>query len=77
VVLDGRGKDLLDLCISHQLRLLNGRVFGDCFGKNTCYTPNGTSVVDYVMASVYVLMIMIYCSFMLIVLIPSFMIVIA
>jgi hypothetical protein len=40
-------KELLDLCISNQLRILNGRVLGDIFGNYTCYTPNGASVVDY------------------------------
>ena len=38
----------MDLCISNQLRVLNGRVLGDIFGNYTCYTPNGASVVDYV-----------------------------
>jgi hypothetical protein len=30
---------------------LNGRVFGDIFGSFTCFTPNGSSNVDYVIAS--------------------------
>ena len=51
ITLDTRGKDLLDLCISHQIRVLNGRVLGDMLGHYTCYTPNGASVVDYVMVS--------------------------
>ena len=50
-IIDSRGKDLLDLCIKHQLRILNGRALGDMFGHYTCYTPNGASVVDYVMVS--------------------------
>ncbi|XP_063442678.1 uncharacterized protein LOC134722974 [Mytilus trossulus] len=50
-VLDTRGKDLLDLCISNQLRFLNGRVLGDMFGTYTCHTPNGSSTVDYVILS--------------------------
>lgn len=45
--LDSRGRDLLDLCISNQIRILNGRVLGDTFGIYTCHTPNGTSTVDY------------------------------
>lgn len=28
---DSRGKDLLDLCISQKMRMLNGRIFGDNF----------------------------------------------
>ncbi|CAG2256743.1 unnamed protein product [Mytilus edulis] len=47
--LDSRGRDLLDLCISNQIRILNGRVLGDTFGGLTCYTPNGASTVDYVL----------------------------
>ena len=50
-IVDARGKDLLELCISHQIRILNGRVLGDMFGHYTCYTPNGAIVVDYVMVS--------------------------
>jgi hypothetical protein len=50
-ILDARGKDLLDLCISNQLRVLNGRVLGAMFGSYTCDTPNGTCTVDYVLVS--------------------------
>jgi hypothetical protein len=35
ITLDTRGKDLLDLCISHQIRVLNGRVLGDMLGHYT------------------------------------------
>ena len=48
---DGRGKQLLDLCIGQQLRILNGRAFGDIFGNFTCYNYHGSSTVDYVIAS--------------------------
>lgn len=48
---DSRGKNLLDMCISQQLRLLNGRIIGDLFGKYTCYKPVGASVVDYAIVS--------------------------
>ena len=37
--IDTRGKELLDMCISNQLRILNGRTFGDSFGAYTCYKP--------------------------------------
>ena len=33
------------------MRILNGRVLGDAFGKYTCFTPQGCSVVDYVIVS--------------------------
>ncbi|VDI81765.1 Hypothetical predicted protein [Mytilus galloprovincialis] len=49
--IDQRGKEVLDFCISKQIRILNGRVLGDNFGNFTCYTPNGASVVDYVAVS--------------------------
>lgn len=49
--LDSRGKNLLDYCISYQLRILNGRVLGDAFGEYTCFTPQGCSVVDYVIVT--------------------------
>ena len=40
-----RGKDLLALCVSAQLRILNGRSIGDIDGKFTC------SAVDYMICS--------------------------
>jgi hypothetical protein len=49
--LDSRGKDLIDLCISNQLRFVNGRVLGDTFGNFTCYTTHGANTVDYVLVS--------------------------
>ncbi len=33
------------------MRIVNGRVMGDLFGKFTCHKPTGSSVVDYVIAS--------------------------
>lgn len=51
VILDARGKELLELCISNQMRIANGRCFGDFFGRFTCYNPLGQSTVDYLMAS--------------------------
>lgn len=45
--IDARGKDLIDLCVSAKLRILNGRKFGDLLGNFTCHKYNGSSVVDY------------------------------
>ncbi|CAC5392082.1 unnamed protein product [Mytilus coruscus] len=42
-----RGKELLDMCISSQIRILYGRAFGDYQGKFTSYQYNGNSVIDY------------------------------
>jgi hypothetical protein len=33
------------------MRILNGRVIGDLFGKYTCHKPTGSSVVDYIILS--------------------------
>jgi len=46
-VIDHRGTELLDLCIGHSLRILNGQLAGDSMGRYTCFTPNGSSTVDY------------------------------
>ena len=41
------GSKFLELCKTVPLRILNGRMFGDLFGKFTCYRPQGSSCVDY------------------------------
>jgi hypothetical protein len=46
-ILNDRGSNLLDLCISTRLRILNGRKPGDSIGYYTCHKYNGSSVVDY------------------------------
>ena len=43
------GKHLSELCITHNLKILNGRTAGDMIGKYTCFKYNGCSVVDYIM----------------------------
>ncbi|CAG2229764.1 unnamed protein product [Mytilus edulis] len=48
---NARGKQLLQLCITLKLRILNGRMLGDSNGNFTCFKPNGTSVVDYIIMS--------------------------
>ena len=55
VIVDTRGRSLIDICIGNQLRILNGRCFGDMFGRHTCFIPNGCSVVDYTIVSESVL----------------------
>ena len=44
------GDCLLDLCKAVNIRIVNGRLF-DNTDKMTCCTPNGESVVDYVVTS--------------------------
>lgn len=51
VKVDDRGKQVNELCISSRMRILNGRILGDSFGKFTCQKPTGASVVDYMVAS--------------------------
>ncbi len=46
-----RGDEILELCIGHKLRLLNGRLIGDSQGLFTCHQSNGSSTVDYMIAS--------------------------
>ncbi|CAG2189584.1 unnamed protein product [Mytilus edulis] len=45
------GKLLIELCKEAGLRILNGRTIGDLLGKYTCIKYNGSSVVDYAVAS--------------------------
>ena len=44
---DDYGRMLLDLCISSQCRILNGRTLGDTVGNLTSFQYNGCAVVDY------------------------------
>ncbi len=49
---DEHGKELLSLCKTSGLRILNGRTVGDTLGYCTCFSPNGLpSVIDYMLAS--------------------------
>ena len=41
------GYKLLNVCIAHSLRILNGRIIGDIPGRFTSYQNNGCSVIDY------------------------------
>ena len=51
VVINNYGRELLDLCISSRLRIVNGRHDQDSLGGFTCFTPRGNSVVDYSIVS--------------------------
>ena len=52
MVVNGYGKELLNLCISSHLRIVNGR-FGTYKykGSFTCFTQRGCSTVDYTLIS--------------------------
>ena len=45
------GRELIDLCISSNLIVVNGRTLGDFAGRYTCFTYNGSSTVDYILVS--------------------------
>ena len=46
-----RGEELLDMCKSLDLFIVNGRKTGDPFGNYTCLKWIGNSVVDYLLVS--------------------------
>lgn len=46
-----RGRQLLSLCITSSLRILNGRTMGDLTGSYTCHQTLGSSTVDYMITS--------------------------
>jgi hypothetical protein len=48
---NARGRELIDLCLSANLVIVNGRTFGDYYGKATCFQYSGNSVVDYCLIS--------------------------
>ena len=45
------GRSLTNICISHNLRFLNGRMQGDTLGQFTCHNFNGASTIDYAILS--------------------------
>ena len=45
------GRNLIDLCLTRQLKIINGRTLGDLTGNFTCIKRNGNSVVDYIICS--------------------------
>ena len=46
-----RGNELLDFCKTNDYLIVNGRKLGDIFGNYTSHQWNGSSVVDYFIAS--------------------------
>ena len=48
---EGRGKELIESCISNGLAIINGRKLGDRKGQKTCFQYNGSSLIDYVICS--------------------------
>ena len=46
--INNHGKQLINVCKSSDIRILNGRTKGDSLGRATFHGTNGISVVDYV-----------------------------
>ena len=55
IVINRRGEELVELCKSLNMVILNGRRVGDPWGKMTSHQYNGSAVVDYVIVSVNLL----------------------
>ena len=45
-IVNSYGRKLIDTCISHNLKIVNGRASGDLLGKYTCYNVKDSSTVD-------------------------------
>ena len=50
-VINDRCLFLIDMCISAQLRILNGKKLGDLTGDLTCHKHNGNSSIEYCIVS--------------------------
>ena len=50
-VFNSRGRKLIDMATSQNLKILNGAIISEAQGAFTCATYNGLSVVDYFLAS--------------------------
>ena len=50
-IINERGKKLLEFASTCNIEILNGFILGDLIGNYTCHRYNGSSVVDYVMAT--------------------------
>ena len=49
------GESLIDLCVSHSICVLNGRVLGDLEGKFTFFGGGGCSTIDLCVADAHIL----------------------
>ena len=50
-IVNSYGRKLIDTCISHNLKIVNGRASGYLLGKYTCYNVKGSSTVDLFITS--------------------------
>ena len=51
LVVNARGRKLLDALACTNMTILNGNTLGDIHGKQNCHLYNGSSVVDYIIAT--------------------------
>ena len=63
--INNHGKNLASLCISTQIRILNGRTVGDTLGKYTYHDTRGCSSIDYFVSSETILDKVWVCKFMI------------
>ena len=50
-IVNSYGRKLIDTCISHNLKTVNGRASGDLLGKYTCYNVKSSNTVDFFIIS--------------------------
>ena len=51
LVTNANGKEVLDLCKTYNLCIINGRKTGDHLGNFTSFQPGGNSIIDYTITS--------------------------
>ena len=51
-IINDYGKDIMDLCIGTQIRIVNGRTTAYLNGNFTCHKYNDSSSVDYLLFSI-------------------------
>jgi hypothetical protein len=60
--LKGWHNEFLDLCRSSRLFILNGKITGDESRECTCFVNGGSSLVDYMVASLVVHKCPLFCG---------------
>ena len=51
LISNANGKEVIDLCKTYNLCIINGRKTGDHLGNFTSFQPGGNSVIDYTIVS--------------------------
>ena len=50
-IINAHCDELIDITITHDIQILNGRTCGDYFGKKTYFCTKGSSGIDYIITS--------------------------